>query len=71
LEKKEANFAIYIIIPLLYYSLLTAPVLLSIDEEDVDPLLYLRALVPKSIATKPTKNPVVTAYIKTESDINL
>jgi hypothetical protein len=44
--------------------LLTAPPL-RLTVEDV--LLFLRALVPKRIATRPIKKPVVTAYINTTS----
>jgi hypothetical protein len=44
--------------------LLTAPPLLLAVE---DVLLFLRALVPKRIATRPIKKPVVTAYINTAS----
>ena len=44
--------------------LLTAPPL-RLTVEDV--LLFLRALVPKRIATRPIKKPVVTAYMNTTS----
>lgn len=48
--------------------LLTAPSLRLITESDTLSLL-LRALVPNRMATKPIKNPVVTAYINIASAI--
>lgn len=48
--------------------LLTAPSLRLVTESDTLSLL-LRALVPNRMATKPIKNPVVTAYVNIASAI--
>ncbi len=48
--------------------LLTAPSLRLLTESDALSLL-LRTLVPNRMATKPIKNPVVTAYINIASAI--
>ena len=48
--------------------LLTAPSLRLVTESDTLALL-LRALVPNRMATKPIKNPVVTAYMNIASAI--
>lgn len=48
--------------------LLTAPSLRLVTESGTLSLL-LRALVPNRMATKPIKNPVVTAYVNIASAI--
>ena len=48
--------------------LLTAPSLRIVTKSDTLSLL-LRAVVPNRMATKPIKNPVVTAYINIASAI--
>ena len=48
--------------------LLAVPSLRLVTESDT-PSLLLRALVPNRMATKPIKNPVVTAYLNIASAI--